>query len=661
MSPATEHRNITNPVDTEQEQLLRMDCMRRLLQLLLRRHIVLLILLFVLLLLSGATLAVCRNRTSPKRFTAELELLFQPKASEYIQSIDDTAMLHLFSRNLIFRRVEEELRTAGYAAGGTGITITQKRNQRHLFTINAYGNTAEEAAAKANAAARICREEYRNFRLADLANWTDIVQQQHSGLVEKIHRTAEEMVTLAQDVGLTDLESEQARLRKIISDQEHALSSLNIRLADAVSRREKITAALQRINPRALVLSGKIRDRLKTIQEIDDALLIEAQLYTDSNPKLLALKARRQAAQANYESFLRNEGLAGFDPDNLNLADRLKKESEEVLSDEQTISSNLRVLKEELTRNTALLQKLTAQLPRLNQLKLLQDANLKNLETAENRLTDLNYLKISADNELQPLETANQAKRQSAFTRTTVAAMLFMAVFATAAAAGVLVILQLAIGRLRNYAELECYWRLTPLGCLPERSGAYTGRAREGAYALGEIHYHFHELFPEARRIFIGSLCGGDLPQGLGDALIRLCAANGKRLLILKIVPAANFEEPAGATQLNVLAYSGNSGFFPVENPYSLSGAELNLLDSDLHELQKSFDAVVITRRRDLTRHGILYRQMLNFCDAALILVKPHRTPRAMLRQILALHHKINRELYAVMLGSNTPPPQSKD
>ncbi len=491
--------------------------------------------------------------------------------------------------------------------------------------------------------------------MADLANWTGIANQQHRDYEAKIHDTSEQIVAIARELGIPNLEGEQARLTKLIGDQEHSLSSLNVRYADAENRKQKLLIAIKEINPKAVKYTAKIREMLDKIAEIDNELAEKTPLYTESNPKLLALHDRRDAAQAAYNTFLKTQGIDNFDPNTLDIAEKLQKEYEQVASDATTIGINITVLKAEIANNHELLNKIIECLPRLNQLKLLQDANLRAIETAESRLTDLNYLKTSAENELQPIEQANLSDHESPFNKKSVVIVLFLAVFLTSCCAVVLLILQLTFGRLRNFKELECYYDLEPIGAIPLYYQSYADGDSRGRFAFSELYYKFYQLRPNAKRAFIGTPeINANIPQTVGDALIRQFAANGKRLLLLRVVSAHNYEIPDTLTPLNAVFYAGNRGVFPVENPRTLSGSELLMLKEDLRELENDYDAIILICYGNMATCGILFQQMFDVCDTSILMVVPKQTQRSTLRYLLKIHQKAERKLYATMLDTHS-------
>ena len=169
---------------------------------------------------------------------------------------------------------------------------------------------------------------------------------------------------------------------------------------------------------------------------------------------------------------------------------------------------------------------------------------------------------------------------------------------------------------------------------------------------LGEIYYTFFDANPKAKLVFIGHLPGSETPPELAETLLWQSASNGKRVMILRIVDSASFEENGSMTLLHSIFCSGGEGFLPVENPYMLTHAELSLLKEDLKELGKNFDLIFITRELPVQKQGLFFRQMFAFCDASIILVGAERTPRMMLRHVININKSNTRPLYAVIIGN---------
>lgn len=638
-----------SPSDFERQQLLKMEKLRRLVQMLMLRYVWIFAAMFFALLVLLAVAVYSRGEKSPERYCAELELFYQPKSSDYFKPIDDHAMLQLFSRNVVRARTAETLAKSGFPHSDvSNAEIYQERNKNRLFKISAYGNTETEAVKKANAFAEVCVAEYKKFRLGDLENWLKTIRNQHDTLEQKIRETAEREVEISRKIGLTDPVAEQEKLRELLSEQKLSLSNLAARKAGIQSRVERLQKLFSALSPAALAHAGQIREYLDTIKQIDKSLLAETQLYTEDNPKIQVLRARKTATEKAYRQFLSDNSIENFKPDNLALAEKVKAELEEVIEEFETVSTNESLLRAEVSRNEKSVAKLAEVLPELTQLAHVQEAHKKNLENSEQRFTDLNYLKNSADNELQPLELAAAAERKKTFDKKKIAIILFLALAFTGTAAAALLVFKFMRGRIGNFAELDCYYGLLPLGVVPKNARTDTD-IFDLRHAICEIFYKLHEAYPNAKRIFVGHLQGADSDNAIREAVHLQYASNGKRLMFVQIVSAHGLVEPQNATQLNSVCYCGNDGFLPVANEYSLSGAELNLFKADLQTLERDFDVIIITRKTPLGKRGILFRQMFDLCDTSMLLVGAGKTPRRMLRYALSLG-KSDSPLTAVMI-----------
>ena len=643
-----------SPSDFERRQLLKMEKLRRLVQMLMLRYVWIFAAMFFALLVLLAVAVHSRGKKSPQRYCAELELFYQPKNSDYFKAIDDHAMLQLFSRNIVRTRTAEMLAKLGFPHSDVSdIEIYQERNKNRLFKISAYGNGENEAVQKANAFAEICVAEYKKFRLGDLGNWLKTIKTQHDTLEQKIRETADREVEISRKIGLADPVAEQEKLRALVSEQKLSLSNLTARKARIQSRAGKLQKLLSALSPAALAHAEQIREYLDTIKQIDKTLLAETQLYTEDNPKIRVLRARKDATEKSYRQFLADNSIENFKPDNLALAEKVKAELEEVLEELETVSTNESLLRDEVSRIEKSVAKLAEVLPELTQLEHMQEAHKKNLENIEQRFTDLTYLRNSADNELQPLELAASAEMKKTFDKKKIAIILFLSLAFTGMAAAVLLVFKFMRGRIGKFAELDCYYGLLPLGVVSKNARTYADLL-DLRHAICEIFYKLHESYPNAKRIFVGHLQGADSDNAIREAVHLQYASNGKRLMFVHIVSAHDFVEPQNATLLNSVCYCGNDGFLPVANESSLSGAELNLFKADLQMLEKDFDVIIITRKTPLGKRGILFRQMFGLCDTSMLLVGEGKTPRRMLRYALSLGTP-ESPLTAVMIKNSSP------
>lgn len=646
-TPAT-----ASPPDTEQVQLEKMNKLRQLTQLILLRHS--LLLLAVLAVSAGALTAFLRWRgaKSPSRFTAEMELLYQPKEIKPFIAIDDHAMLQLMARKIVTDKTDSIMMRNGLGRlERDSITIQKQRNQNHLFRIITTGGTAGEAILKANAFADICIDEYREFRRADLKRWTEVFTEQYALHEEKLRQYAQTIANLLKEAGQNTPQSEQQRLTDLLTEQRQTLAQLHTQLANAKAKAAKLRLLAKALPIRALPNASKIKDFHQRLDDLDKDIIVMGQLYTDKNPKLLALKAQRDSLQQTYKLFLEREKLPDISPEALDAAKRLVQETAEAEAEIETISANAKVLEQAIADNEGHLKAIADIIPKLSELQTLQNGVRNSLAETEKTLTDLQYLTISANKELQPIEYASQATAKPLLSKKALAGIVIISAFLTFMAAVVLFFLELLFGHVRTYAELSAYYGLLPFGMLPVKPDSYTS-SNAGRYALNEIYYKLHELDENAHVLFIGRLPGTTLPATLHQTLVWQSATNGRRMLILRIVPSKTFVETDSMTQLNAVSYEGSFGYMPVDNPYTMSNSELSLFKEDLKTLQQHFELILITREEPLSRHGLLFSQMFRLADYSFILTAAHKTPRTALRLAISLHQKLtDRPLGAVMVS----------
>lgn len=651
MTIATAHTP-ASPPDSEQVQLEKMNKLLKLTQCILLRHSLLLIVLFVAGVVALTLLFRWRGAKSPTRFSAELELLYQPKEITPFKAIDDNAMLQLLARNLVTDKTDKILRSNGFSTlDRTSITIQRQRNQNHLFRITATASTAEEAILKANAFADVCIDEYREFRLADLQRWTEVFTEQRTRHEEKLNQYAKSIAQLLKDAGQNSPQGEQQRLADILTEQKQALAQLHIQLANAKAKATKTRLLVKALPVTALLNASKIKDFHRRLDDLDKDIIVQGQLYTDKNPKLVALKAQRESLQQTYKRFLEQEKLPDVSPEALDTAERLVREATEAEAEIESINANANVLAKAIADNEAHLKAIADIIPRITEQQMLQNGARRNLSATEQTLTDLQYLKISADKELQAIESAQRASAEPLLSKKALVGIVIIPAFLAFMAAIGLFVIELLFGHVRTYAELDAYYGLLPFGMLPAKPDSYTN-SNAGRYALNEIYYKLHEMNDEAKVLFVGRLPGTAIPDTLQQTMVWQSATNGKRMLFLRIVPSRTFEETDSMTQLNAVSYEGSFGYMPVDNPYTMSNSELSLFKEDLKTLQEHFELILISREEPLSRKGLLFSQMFRLVDVSFILTTARKTPRTALRYALALHQKLtDLPLCAVMVS----------
>ena len=96
--------------------------------------------------------------------------------------------------------------------------------------------------------------------------------------------------------------------------------------------------------------------------------------------------------------------------------------------------------------------------------------------------------------------------------------------------------------------------------------------------------------------------------------------------------------------------YGYGFAFFPVRSFYGLDPDEITGLHDVVTELKKHYQLIRISREKPFDASCLLVRQLHDICDATLLYIGKHTTPRSVLRRVLKLHDP-EHKVYAVLTG----------
>lgn len=636
--------NATANTEFEQEQLKKLETLRKLTCAIVLRHVFAIVLVFCVCLAAILFFAWRRTMKSPQRFQTTTKLLFQPKETTQFAAMDNKKVMQILSRRAMFQMVAEELRipeSEKHALSNEYMEIRQGKKQPDLFTITACGNTADVAIRKANALANLCIREYAKFRMDDLQTWKQAIQKRQAAVQDDLRALLDRRTALAQECGVQDPVAEMERLRQTVAELKSALSEINLRIGREEAKKRINEAALGKINPALFRHAGKLKESLAELKRLDQEILVKRQLYTDSNPKLLAMMSQRDATQKEYERFLRAAKIdENLDEEALDLAERMRKELAELVDSLETLISNRLALQREIDANEKAMRKLMEAQPAFSQMRQQNEACLGMLKSMEEASARIEYLMESVKKEMLHVEPADFAVEEKPFNKKNLAIALFAAMFLTGAFAMTMVLLEIAFGRVRDFKELSYYSELNPIGEIPANDAVFENEAQKKT-CWNELFYRFQNQDFMKDLVFLAPLPGAAL------ATDRLCdvfewnyAVGGRRMLRLTIVPSMEFVEPSGSEPLGAVWIADGRAVLPLENPYLLSPSELQLLTSDLAELRRTYDVVFIVLAAPLKLRGVFLGQMLQFCDCAILLLGEGTTSRHALRHVMNCNPK---------------------
>lgn len=644
--------------DREAEQMRELAVLRKLIGTILAKYWRFLLLFFLVCLVLALALIAWETWKSPIRFETRVNLLYFPKKSAKVQSLDDRSLMQIFTRHLMFTKLSDELQLNRKNVIDLipTVEVSQNRKQTNLYTVIARDNTGGGAIRKANTFADLCIREYMAFRAEDLKKHREVIMQRKISLQDSLRKLRQEETALCQRLLVTSPVDELARLQKIASDLKSMLAEADIKLANEKVKLKGVRTLLKDVNPAVFLHIGKIREFIAELDKLDHELLSARQLYTGLNPRLLALEAHRKAVARQYDDFLKRHAIGRVEQDSLGTMERLNREaakSEDLILTyaEQRIS-----IVKSLQDNREQTDQIRRAIPDFKNIEDRRGILQETFRMNEEILSELNYLQASLPNEVTQVERSTSVTGTALLAKRNIALALAAALLITALAALAVISLELAFGKVSGGQELSLYPELNLLGTLPERSDLPGGRENTDR-AVDSLYYHFQSVSSGDRIIFSGSLPGGEKSAEVEERLEWNCSLSGRRIFRLKLTDLPIPEDENMALVPEAPVRRGNSGFVQVENVYVLRPPEIRLMQNILEKLQLEYDMIIILRDEPLKKSGIFLRQMAQFCDSAILFVGAGSTHRDMLRKLVHFAENHKMKILTVVSGENNHGP----
>ena len=411
-------------------QLQILDRFRKQIQLILKDHILLLSIAFVLFLSGVMTFIYMRVTRSSRRYVARVSLHYYPKQPGKIRPYDEKYLLQLFNRPALkvkFRKAAENREFDNVRPSDIlSVKVEKKRNSS--FAAVLYARVPDEAVTFVNAFAQMCLEEYAERRTADLQKWEEVLLEKKQNVFKQIQKINDEKEKLTGSLQVISPTRDYDRLRLSLSENQAASSKLHFVLSNLKTRRQRLLNGLKEINPMLLAHKKEIQDQLTELKQLDREINVAQELYTEENPKLMALLSRKKLRQKNLESLLTEYKLTMADIQSLDTADKLTEELKTVEAEIETKSEELQVIDSETARKREEFQTLVRILPRYQELNQ-QAASLQDsLQKLDESIADINYLLLLVKDDLFITEQATAAVGQSPFRKKNLALAVFAAV-----------------------------------------------------------------------------------------------------------------------------------------------------------------------------------------------------------------------------------------
>lgn len=585
---------------------------------LIKRRYPLVLAFFMFTFIVAAVLTLWLVRSSAKRFEARTDLSFYPKHIGRIQAVDVDSALQIFARQIMFEQLANQLglpKKAGKWLRGQ-VELVWNKKQPNRFQIYTKANSEKKAIEVAELFAKLCISEYIKCRNDDLLKWRDAFLARKKDLQERGRRCDEQISELNIQGGTFSLEQEMERLWQEQNSKKRNMADLKLEANQLLLQCKPLDQELSRM-PKGWENHA---EKLRTIFAEQRLLAAELnrlrQLYTEKNPKLIAAVARQESLQENYLAFLKQNKLPMITEDQFSNAESLVGKRLLLIQSLEKNRSTQQAIIDELAQSQLAVEKLRKLLPRYEQLKQEQRERDLSIRDIEDSLSGIVYLQTTTSNELFRLDQAYISNATRSFSKKNIVLILIASMMVAGIGGIAILAMDFLFGKVHSFRELAVYNELMPLGQLTDSDP-------------NEMFFPFQKADFPATILFEASVNPIPYNSRIEQALDWNLMMAGKTSCRIKLIPAPEFTfDGENHPELSSVSINGNSGKFPLENPDFISPFEMQLLQSDIQELKKMFDVIIISGKFQYLK------TIPDICDGAVLMLTADTTTRGELRRI---------------------------
>ncbi|MBO4633328.1 MAG: hypothetical protein J5858_15535, partial [Lentisphaeria bacterium] len=489
--------------EKEQERVKKLDKLRKLCQSILGNHLLLLIISFLLILSAISIFVLVSISYSPSQYLARLTLCFHPKQKGKIGQYDDRYMLRILNRQTLkINFIREKNRQKKRKLRLDNILVTMNPKQPHFFSIQLYAGAEADAVDMINEFAKVCIQEYAHERSQDLKKWKSILEEEREEYFRKIQQINTQISELTVPLQVISPEKDFERIRTRLGELQTARNRLNVVLENLNRRETQLEKELSTINPTILIHQQEIKAFFADLKRLDNEISHATELYTEENPKMMAMVSRRNSVQKRLDDFLKSKEIDSTDPQMITRLEKLSAELKTVQGERDDKKNELHVLDGEIADCQKRFRMLTDYQPRLQHL-MQQRKNLQeSMHRLEESISEINYILLTVNDDLFVSENAQHAVKDKAFTKKVLAVCAFAALVVLFFLASMIVIVEFFFGRVANAYEVQLYDEFHYLGVLPVSEELFTSQDQE-KMVFNKIFHKFQSL--KYHTIFTGT------------------------------------------------------------------------------------------------------------------------------------------------------------
>ena len=646
--------------EKELERLKKLEQLRRLLQTILGSHLRALVAVFVIILIAILAIVYFKAVYSPERYESQVILYYFPKHTQNISAYNAKYVLQVLARSTMRQQFLQDHGFSGVdknqvAPKITVAAIEQRNRNVDRFDIRVSSRHKKTAIELTNAFAEFCIRAYIEDRTSNLQEMKNSLFKKKNDIFMNIQRLDREKNALGAPLNSHAMDKEHEHLRVRLTELRSAHTKLGLAISSLVSRCATLKKKQDLLNPELIANEKVLREQINALKKIDQEIMLAENLYTEQNPKLIALVSRRDTMRERLKKFMCEKKINDNDfehfEETVELSASLKAAQEEL----ENRREEMRVLEQELKETSERFDRLSDIMPRVQMINQ-QYINLKeSLNKLDASISDINYLMPLLREDLRLNELAESAYGMMPFSKKNIFICVFAALSLTMVLASLTVLFEFWIGRVSSERELAVIPELSYLGKLPASENMFESKRQE-QIAFSSVCHNFQTTDVEHHIVLAGTLPGGRLIPSLFDAFEWSYAMAGKRTLAIDMVLADSFDyEAYPPCDTGIIVYSGGKGFLPVVSKHYLSPSELMLLKQDLEILSKSYDLIFIRHSASLRHDQLFLEQIVDMCDGALLAIGAKKTPRQSLRRLILLQKKTKLPVMTILSESLRP------
>ena len=637
----------------EEEQLRKVDKLRKLIQVILRTHATLMVVVFLIILGAFVGFVAVWSSFSATRYQAKLTLCFHPKHKGKIGNYDDNFLLRILNRRatrdtFTGKSKGKELRRKKKIS--ENVRISTDRKHPHTFFFELSARSEKEAVEAINYFAEICIREYTQERTKDLQQWKKLLNTEKEDVAQAIQKLSTQITELTTPLQMATPEKDHERLRLHMNELQISSNRQNYVVENLTLRKKQLESELAEVSPLLLSNQKEIKEFYRELEALDKEIAKATELYTDENPKMIALNSRRSAVQKRMEAFLGEKNIKSADPQTIRHAETLNAELKSVNSELETKLNEKRVLDGEIADCSKRLELFKEYYPKLQLLYQQRRTQRESMQRLEESIAEIDYAQLMVKEDLFVNEPARSAWSEKPFSAKNIAVSFIAAMVLTALFAALVTLVEFFFGAVSDSRELKLYDEFHFLGVLPTSEELF--RDKEGREAaFNKILQSFRELDPKV--VFTGCLTGARLlPEFLSCIQVNLNSA-GSRVLLIDMELARDARDVLENAEVSgdtfMVTFAGGRCILPVSSKKFLTPSETALLQNDFTILREQYDYIFIRNTFPLRRSKLLLEQIAPLCDSALYAVGAGKTPRKNLRELRTVQLKVGIPVMTVL------------